>query len=144
MLTPCIFFRTNRALEKVNIDEIVLIEAKKNYIKFWLPEKDYVVRSTLQAALSRLPENQFLRVHRSWVVSVNYIGKLKRESLFLIDLETEIPVSRQYYSEIVKQIFILDTEMPNKKESEFSENDPLSLKLSRLDSKKKASDKNYH
>jgi DNA-binding LytR/AlgR family response regulator len=129
---PCIFFRQRGALEKVNIDEIVLIEAKKNYIKFWLPETNYVVRSTLQAALSRLPEKQFLRVHRSWVVSVNYIGKIERESLFLIDLETEIPVSRQYYQEIKKQIFILDTEAPNKKDSEFIENDPLSLKLRRL------------
>jgi DNA-binding LytR/AlgR family response regulator len=132
MTTPCIFFRNRGALEKVNIDEIILIEAKKNYIKFWLPEKEYVVRSTLQAALSRLPEKQFLRVHRSWVVSVNFIGKIERESLFLIDLETQIPVSRQYYREIIKQIFILDTEIPNKKESEFSENDPLSLKLRRL------------
>ncbi|HEY8733151.1 MAG TPA: LytTR family DNA-binding domain-containing protein [Puia sp.] len=132
MLTPCIFFRNRGGLEKVNIDEIVLIEAKKNCIKFWLPEKDYVVRSTLQAALSRLPEKQFLRVHRSWVVSVNYIGKIGRESLFLTDFETEIPVSRQYYPEIVKQIFILDTEMPNKKKSEFTENDPLSLKLRKL------------
>jgi DNA-binding LytR/AlgR family response regulator len=134
MTPPFIFFRHRGALEKVNIDEIVLIEAKKNYIKFWLPETDYVVRSTLQAALSRLPEKQFLRVHRSWAVSINYIGKIERDSLFLKDLETEIPVSRQYYREIVKQIFILDTEIPNKKESGFSENDPLSLKLRRLNS----------
>jgi DNA-binding LytR/AlgR family response regulator len=132
MLTPCIFVRHKGALEKVNIAEIVLIEAKKNYIKFWLTEKNYVVRSTLQAALSRLPEKQFLRVHRHWVVSVNYIGKIERQGLFLIDLETEIPVSRQFYPEIIKQIFILDTEGPNKKKSEFSENDSLSQKLRRL------------
>ena len=132
MLTPCIFFRHKGALEKVNIDEIVLIEANKNYIKFWLTEKNYVVRSTLQAALSRLPEKQFIRVHRSWVVSVNFIGTIEKERLLLIDYETEIPVSRQIYPEIIKQIFILDTEAPNKKKSEFIENDPLSQKLRRL------------
>ena len=134
MLTPSIFFKHKSALEKVNVDEIVLIEAKKNYIKFWLTEKNYVVRSTLQAALSQLPEKQFLRVHRSWVVSVNYIGKIKRESLFLIDFETEIPVSRQHYKEIIKKIIILETEAPDKKESEFSEDHSLSQKLRRLSS----------
>jgi DNA-binding LytR/AlgR family response regulator len=132
MLTPNIFFKNKSALEKVNVDEIVLIEAKKNYIKFWLTEKNYVVRSTLQAALSQLPEKQFLRVHRSWVVSVNYIGKINRESLLLIDFETEIPVSRQHYKEIIKQIIILETEPPDKKESGFREDDPLSQKLRRL------------
>ena len=132
MLRPNIFFKNRSGLEKVNVDEIVLIEAKKNYIKFWLTEKNYVIRSTLGAALSQLPEKQFLRVHRHWVVSVNYIGKIERESLFLIDLETEIPVSRQHYKEIIKQIIILETEPPDKKESEFSENDPLSQKLRRL------------
>jgi len=139
MLTPCIFFRHKGALEKVNIAEIVLIEAKKNYIKFWLAEKSYVIRSTLQAAMNCLPEKQFIRVHRSWVVSVNFIGTIEKERLFLIDYETEIPVSRQIYPEIIKQITILDTETPNKKESkfiekesEFRENDLLSDKLRRL------------
>ena len=139
MLTPCIFFRHKGALEKVNIAEIVLIEAKKNYIKFWLTEKNYVIRSTLQAAMNRLPEKQFIRVHRSWVVSINFIGTIEKERLFLIDYETEIPVSRQIYPEIIKQITILDTETPNKKESkfiekesEFRENDLLSDKLRRL------------
>jgi DNA-binding LytR/AlgR family response regulator len=139
MLTPCIFFRHKGALEKVNIAEIVLIEAKKNYIKFWLTEKNYVIRSTLQAAMNRLPEKQFIRVHRSWVVSVNFIGTIEKERLLLIDYETEIPVSRQIYPEIIKQITILDTESTNKKESKFrekesgfSENDSLSKKLRRL------------
>lgn len=139
MLTPCIFVRHKGALEKVNIAEIVLIEAKKNYIKFWLTEKNYVIRSTLQAAMNRLPEKQFIRVHRSWVVSVNFIGTIEKERLFLIDYETEIPVSRQIYPEIIKQITILDTEIPNKKESKFrekesgfSDNDSLSQKLRRL------------
>jgi two-component system, LytTR family, response regulator len=135
MPTPCIFFKQSGALTKVNIDEIVLIQGSKNYIKFWLTETFFVVRSTLQAALSQLPEKQFLRVHRSWVVSVNYIGIIGKETLFLKDLETEIPVSRQFYREIVKQIPIFDTEIPNKKQSEFTDNDPLSQKLRRLNRK---------
>lgn len=139
MLTPCIFFRHKGALEKVNIAEIVLIEAKKNYIKFWLTEKNYVIRSTLQAALSRLPEKEFIRVHRSWAVSFNFIGTIEKEKLLLIDYETEIPVSRKLYPEIIKQIIILETETPSikesksgEKESEFGENDSLSQKLRRL------------
>jgi DNA-binding LytR/AlgR family response regulator len=109
MSNQAIFFRHNGALKKLNIDEIIVMVAADNYVKICVKENYFTVRTTLEAALSCLPPEKFLRVHRSYAVSIDYINKIDKDSLFLIDdKETEIPISRQYYQEIIKQIVILD------------------------------------
>jgi DNA-binding LytR/AlgR family response regulator len=117
MSRPCIFFRHSGALKKLNIDEIIFMEARNNYVKFYFHGGHFMVRSTLDAVLSRLPGNDFLRVHRSFAVSIDYIDEIAKGVIALKDFQDGIPVSRQHYPEILKQIIILDAESPKKKKS---------------------------
>jgi DNA-binding LytR/AlgR family response regulator len=122
-----VFFKHNGALKKVDIDEIIMIQvADNNYIRFWLAETYYVVRSTLYAALNRLPAKHFLRVHKSHAVSIRYIDKIEKDSLFFLGNEVEVPVSRQHFREIKKQITILDAESPRKEKFTDPEKNPFS------------------
>ena len=124
-----IFFKQNGTLTKVHIDEIIMIEvADNNYIKFWLAETYYIVRSTLYAALNRLPPNHFIRIHKSHAVSVHYINKIEKDSLFFIGNEVEVPVSRQHFRELKKHIMILDAEPSKKEKFSVPEKNPFSQK----------------
>jgi len=108
------FFRDRGGLKKINIDEIVCMEITDNYIKFFMNElnEPLSVRATLSAALSKLPANQFLRVSRTYAVSIDHIDEITKDSIVLINVKDHIPVSKEYYPEIIKQINILDAEPP--------------------------------
>ncbi|HCL84312.1 MAG TPA: hypothetical protein DIC22_10065 [Chitinophagaceae bacterium] len=111
------FYRHDGALKKLAIDEIIIIEAANNYVKIHKRGGILMLRTTLDAALNRLPEKQFLRVHRSFAVSVDYIDMISKKAVFMKDMEPGVPVSRQHYPEMIKQIIILDGESPEPKKS---------------------------
>ena len=97
MLKESIFFRHNGALKKLNIDDIVILEAANNYVKFFTEEGIFMVRITLDAAVKSLPPTKFVRVHRLYAVSMKDIDIISKDLLKLKDVKSEIPVSKQYY-----------------------------------------------
>ncbi len=110
MFKQYIFFRHKGALKKLDIDEIIVLEAADNYIKIIGMEDFFTVRISLEAALKRLPSKKFIRVHRSYIVSLDYIESIDKESVLLGDKVTSIPVSRQYYRKLAKELVVLDAE----------------------------------
>ncbi len=115
MIKQYIFFRHKGALKKLDIDEIVVMEANDNYIKIIGMENFFTVRISLEAALKRLPSKKFIRIHRSYVVSLDYIESIDKGSVLLGDKETTLPVSRQYYQKLARQLVVLDAETSSTK-----------------------------
>jgi DNA-binding LytR/AlgR family response regulator len=103
-----IFFRQSGVLKRLFTDDIVIMEANDNYVKIFSDEGVFTVRTTLDAALSRLPANKFLRVTRTYAVGIEHIDSISKELLKIKGVKNEVPVSKQYYREIIKQITILD------------------------------------
>ena len=104
------FFRQDGQLKKLNLDDIVFLEAAKNYTRFVTPDGDHLVRISLDAAMELLPADKFLRVHRSFAVSFDHISDVGRESvLFTAFPKLAVPVSRPYYVQFTKQVVILDS-----------------------------------
>jgi LytTr DNA-binding domain len=122
MTNHYVFFRQNGVLKKIDVDEIVLLHTADNYLKIFARDITFTVRATLEAVLGRMPPKKFLRVHRQYAVSIDYIEKIERDELILTDKETSIPVSKQYYRNIIKQIVILDTEIPKKRADNYMQN----------------------
>jgi hypothetical protein len=56
-----------------------------------------------------LPENKFIRVHRSFAAAAEHIDVIERDSVRFVSIKAEIPVSRKYYVGLANQIIILDT-----------------------------------
>lgn len=115
MTKQYVFFRHKGALKKLDIDEIVVMEANDNYIKIIGMENFFTVRISLEAALKRLPSKKFIRVHRSYVVSLDYIESIDKGYVLLGDKETSLPVSRQYYQKLSRELIILDAETSSTK-----------------------------
>lgn len=103
------FFRQDGLLKKLDLDEIIYLEAAKNYIRLYTFDKIYMARVSLDAAMDLLPENKFLRVHRSFAVAADHIDVVARDFVRFKTLRLEIPVSRMYYVALTKQVIILDS-----------------------------------
>lgn len=81
----------------VNIDDISYVEAMDNYVKvyrFGLPT--VISQITMKEMESLLPDNRFVRVHRSFILSLYAIDKFSNRQIFLKNYDRHIPVGRTY------------------------------------------------
>lgn len=89
-----LYFRVDRKMVKVNTEHIYWIESQKDYIKVVLKEKEIVSKQKISTVEELLPEDKFMRTHRSFIVALNKIES------YLVDtvevLGTELPVGRHY------------------------------------------------
>lgn len=109
MYVNAFFFRKDRQLKKINLDEIIYLEASKNYTKLYTAGTTYLARITLVEALKLLPANKFLRVHRSFAVAADHIDVVARDTVQLATIPVQVPVGRLYYGAFTKQLIILDS-----------------------------------
>ena len=81
----------------VDVDDISYVEAMDNYVKVFRPGLPTVISQiTMKEMEAQLPDNRFVRVHRSFIVSFNAIEKFSNRQIFLKKYEKPIPVGRTY------------------------------------------------
>ncbi len=88
------FFNTGKKKVKIFLDEILYIEAQKEYIKIITTTKSLVTKFSLSTLEPLLPDNDFIRIHRSFIVSKN---KIESYSIHDVDVGGKlIPIGRNY------------------------------------------------
>jgi DNA-binding LytR/AlgR family response regulator len=108
MSTRWAFFKDHDQLKKLAIDEIFLLEVTDNYVKIFIaPGGIVMVRSTLEALLRLLPDKQFVRLSRTYAAGVEYIEYITKDSLRILGLDHEIPVTKHYYEKLREKLLIL-------------------------------------
>jgi len=100
-----LYINIDRRLIKIDIPSIYLIEAKGDYIFIKTEGKNYTVRSTLKKIEDKLPDNLFLKVHRSYVINVQKIIDIEDNSVLI--KRDVIPVSRSNRQELMKRLNLL-------------------------------------
>lgn len=96
-----LFIRADYSLIKINLSDILFIEGLDDYLKFHLAnQKPIVARITMKAILQKLPETEFVRVHRSYIVSLNHIESLRNKIITIAG--EEIPVGSSYEESFFK------------------------------------------
>lgn len=96
-----IFVRADYSLQKITLDDIIYIEALDDYLKIYLhQQKTIVARMTMKAMLEKLPPEDFMRVHRSFIVPVKKVESLRNKTLQLGD--KKIPVGNSYEEAVLK------------------------------------------
>jgi two-component system LytT family response regulator len=89
-----LYLKTGYEQVKVMYDEILYLEATGNYVTFVLSDKKILARSTFAEAIHWLPQQRFVRVHRSYLAAVNKIDKVERHQVTIGG--AKIPVSEAY------------------------------------------------
>ncbi len=97
-----IFVRSDRKMIKVNFSEIIFIESLSDYIKIHLKEKTVITRESLSNIEAKLPQNNFLRIHRSYIVSLSGIDSFTHDTVLI--QKHELPISRSYKESVLKSL----------------------------------------
>ncbi|MEO6313551.1 MAG: LytTR family DNA-binding domain-containing protein [Chitinophagaceae bacterium] len=91
-----IYFRSERKMMKVFLDDILYIESIKDYIRiFRVNDGPLLVRQSISTAESMLPQHLFIRVHRSFLVALSKVTAYTNQDIEIGKME--IPIGRQYH-----------------------------------------------
>lgn len=72
-----IFVRDSNITRRLSLDDIFYAEAMGDYVKFYTSEKMFAIHGTMKAAEERLLKNNFIRVHRSYIIALGKIDTLQ-------------------------------------------------------------------
>jgi len=98
-----IYLKVDKHMQKIFINEVLYIESWKDYIKLFLTNgKNLLVKQSISAMENLLSEHQFIRVHRSYIVSVDKILGYNGISLKVQD--AAIPIGRLYKQKVVERL----------------------------------------
>jgi DNA-binding LytR/AlgR family response regulator len=99
----CLYVRSEYALIKILFSEIRFLETMDDYIKIHTTDgKTILTLMSMKKILEKLPNNDFIRVHRSFAVSLSTISSIRNKTIYLG--ETAIPLGTNYTKEVQKII----------------------------------------
>jgi len=94
------FIRADRRMIKVDFESIIYIESYSDYIKIHLANETIVTRETISAVEGKLPKRKFLRIHRSYIISLKNISSFTNEEITIKN--TSLTISRSYKKEVLQ------------------------------------------
>lgn len=97
-----IFVKSNKKQVKVALDEILYIEGLKEYLRIVTSNEKIISYLSLTYMEEKLPSSQFVRVHRSYIVSIDKIRSYTSTELTLTD--KTIPIGRHYKQRTLKML----------------------------------------
>jgi DNA-binding LytR/AlgR family response regulator len=97
-----IFIKADKKVYKIDLDNILYIEATGDYLKIYTAENEYVTHSTLKNFLDELPPSLFLQVHKSFVIAKSKIFFIEGNYIRIAD--KDIPIGASYKEEVSRKL----------------------------------------
>lgn len=89
-----IFIKEDKKYYQIKLNDILFIEAYGNYVKINMVDRIIVSHQTLTSFTHNLPENKFIRVHKSFIISINKIELIEGNRILIQD--HKIPIGKMY------------------------------------------------
>lgn len=99
---PYLFIKTDKLLKKININDILFIESMGNYVLIQTPTSRESTCSSLKKLWDVLPENQFMQVHRSYLVQTCKVEAIEGNRLVIGT--HKIPIARNLYNDVLTRL----------------------------------------
>lgn len=99
---PYIFVKSSGKLEKITFADILFIEGMENYVAIYLENKKIITHATIKSLLEKLPGNQFIQSHKSYVVAMDKIDSIEGNTLHVQSYQ--VPVSKYLREEVLGKI----------------------------------------
>ncbi|MEH6658209.1 LytTR family DNA-binding domain-containing protein [Leeuwenhoekiella marinoflava] len=95
-----VFIRSDRKMIKIDFNELLYVESLSDYIKIHTKTQTHITRETISNFEAKLPVNQFIRIHRSFIIAASAIKAYTAEH---IELKSQtLPISRSYRDSVLK------------------------------------------
>ncbi|MEO6977199.1 MAG: LytTR family DNA-binding domain-containing protein [Mucilaginibacter sp.] len=97
-----VFVKCDGKIEKVQLDELVYIEALANYVTLYTKTGKLVAYLTVKGILESLPPGKFLQVHKSHIVNLDFITTIEGNMLHVG--QAKITIGQSYLSEVMATV----------------------------------------
>ena len=97
-----IYLRVDRKLVKILLTDLLYIESARDYVKVFTKDKSYITRQTISSIEAMLSGSEFIRIHRSFIISVSKIKSFTNEMVEIGN--NELPIGKFYRNNFVKMI----------------------------------------
>lgn len=104
-LNKWLFVKSDGILHKIDISTILAIEAMADYVSIFTEEQKYIAHSTMHNILSMLPDEEFIRIHRSHIISMKKLDVIEGKTAVLGD--HLVPIGTTYYSRLMNNLNII-------------------------------------
>lgn len=99
---PYLYFRTDRKTVKVFVKDILYVEGMGNYVRAILTDGTIITKTSMTALEAMLPEDLFVRTHRSFIVARNKITSFSHDA---IDIgKHNVPIGKLYRNVVLKSL----------------------------------------
>jgi DNA-binding LytR/AlgR family response regulator len=102
ILSDSIFVRHHDKMVKININDILYIEAERNYCKIHCKDKEHLLVSTLKDLEEKLVVNTLMRIHRSFIVNLFHIDEIATSHVVIA--KKAIPISADLKKQLLQHI----------------------------------------
>jgi two-component system LytT family response regulator len=97
------FTKSNGLYEKIYFKDILFVQALQNYVEIHMKNKKLITHSTLKAIYTILPNEKFIKVHKSFIISTENVDSFSNSRIKLGNVQ--IPISKFYKDEVVKRLY---------------------------------------
>ena len=98
--TNSIFIKMGNQYKKIKLSDILYLEAAGSYSKIYTEKETMMVSYNLSHFENIIQNSIFKRIHRSYIINIKYVDGLESNSVIIS--QKAIPVSKQYYKEVMK------------------------------------------
>jgi len=95
-----IYVKENKKVLKLHLNDILYIEGLSEYVKIHTPEKRIVTKTSMTSMEEKLPGNDFMRIHKSFIVSLRKIEAFTSTSIEI--LGKELPIGRSFKNKVAQ------------------------------------------
>src|SRR5690606_27467233 len=103
--TDFIYVRDKTCFRRLNINEVLYVEAMGDYVKIHLPNHFFLSHSTLKTVEDRLPSELFIRIHRKYIVALSKIEMIQENALIVGG--TFLPIAERHRKILGNKITVL-------------------------------------
>ena len=103
-----IFVKANNKLNKISYSRILYIHSLKDFVKIFTSDQSLITYTTMKSIEEKLPLNQFVRIHNSYLVSINAIKAVMGNTVELINGHS-LPIAKSHKSTLFAALQIKKT-----------------------------------
>lgn len=102
------FVRKHHTLHRVNLSDILYVNAEGNYCYLIVSGgRKHAIKISLRQLLTKLPEDMFVRIHKSYIVNIKHLSKLDMKERNAYILEEVLPIGRTFSTELTDRLIVV-------------------------------------
>ena len=97
-----IYVKENKKVVKVHLNEIIYVEGLSEYVQIYTDKKKIITKTSMSNMEDKLPDNNFIRIHKSFIISLSKIEAFTSNSIEVGG--KEIPIGRSYKNSVMETL----------------------------------------